>query len=81
MTGEEQTKVMRRGLSDDRRAVLVRELRAVRNKLCDIEAELTLALGTAQLPGTAERWDRANAALTVMALNLSDRTNERDDGA
>lgn len=79
MNGEEKTKVILRGLTPARRAVLVKELRAVRDKVLDIEAELTVALGLKHLPGGVERFDRANAALTVMALNLSDGTNERTD--
>ena len=79
MTGEEKTKVILRGLTPQRRAVLVRELRAARDKVLDIEAELTVSLGISKLPGGVERFDRANAALTVMALNLAEGTNERTD--
>lgn len=79
MTSEEKTKVILRGLTPARRAVLVNELRAARDKVLDIEAELTMALGLKHLPGGAERFDRANAALTVMALNLAYGTNERTD--
>ena len=75
-TGEEKTKVILRGLDDRRRKVLVNELRAMRNRVQDIEHELTIALGLDHLPGTAQRFDRCNAALTVMALNLEERTNE-----